>query len=580
MKKIIQINFLIISILASQNIDSLLSQHYFNTHFNINENNDFLFTNNFSSSNSFWALDFEEDLVFHSKLEYFHTVDSSKNYSIGIGKGGQIYSFKGKFGESIPPQWRHPNWIEPTYGGGISYAPWVDEVWQMVCVDGALNIPPDSSYFIHQSGVYLKTPNQNQPFYSPIVSEYYNANDQSYSIVNWGQQAHTEDNENTGYISNLLYYTKYKNIGDGIIQVDNMIYNFGEDNISFLNIPWGGVRASNLNYFFISNSDNTYEESSVLYGNGPVVQTALTGGWVAWSNDSLGNSYALGMAHPKTTNTNNNVFRYGDAGDLNASWNERDYHVFEMIRFPNENQLNFGSSMSFRYFYVLGENIDSIKNIILEHNLVSEALDTAYTPHSNIVDSLNYNFNKVGSSIITNVNDTSIGLKLRTSPYINSYPLFKITSNDSSQYISSNPYYLSNTPYDGLLIKLELLGFLDNQSNLNIQNDSICYNESYLFPDSSYIDNINTDFTYISNLESTQIGWDSLIVSNIFVGDIVMGDIVSDCEVDILDIVTTIEIILYVNEPSQIQLDIIDLNIDLNIDIIDIVLLIEIILTN
>jgi len=358
MKKIIQINFLIISILASQNIDSLLSQHYFNTHFNINENNDFLFTNNFSSSNSFWALNFEEDLVFHSKLEYFHTVDSSKNYSIGIGKGGQIYSFKGKFGESIPPQWRHPNWVEPTYGGGISYAPWVDEVWQMVCVDGALNIPPDSSYFIHQSGVYLKTPNQNQPFYSPIVSEYYNANDQSYSIVNWGQQAHTEDNENTGYKSNLLYYTKYKNIGNGIIQVDNMIYNFGEDNISFLNIPWGGVRASNLNYFFISNSDNTYEESSVLYGNGPVVQTSLTGGWVAWSNDSLGNSYALGMAHPKTTNTNNNVFRYGDAGDLNANWNERDYHVFEMIRFPSENQLNFGSSMSFRYFYVLGENID------------------------------------------------------------------------------------------------------------------------------------------------------------------------------------------------------------------------------
>ena len=50
------------------------------------------------------------------------------------------------------------------YGGGHSYAPWVDEVWQLVSVDGSIHNPPDSSYFIHQAGVYLKTPDQTEPF--------------------------------------------------------------------------------------------------------------------------------------------------------------------------------------------------------------------------------------------------------------------------------------------------------------------------------------------------------------------------------------------------------------------------------
>ena len=198
-------------------------------------------------------------------------IDESKGYVIRIGKGGQIYSFTSSFGESVPPQWVNPNWIDSSFGGGNSFSPWVDEVWQVVCVDGNLNSPPDSMYFIHQAGVYLKTPEQTKPFYSPQVAEYYNSDANSFSIINWGQQAHTEDNQNTNFQSNLLYYTKYTNVGQGIIQVDNMIYNFGLDNITFLNIPWGGVRNSVMDFFFISNSDNTYSLSTAIYGNGPVV---------------------------------------------------------------------------------------------------------------------------------------------------------------------------------------------------------------------------------------------------------------------------------------------------------------------
>ena len=105
---------------------------------------------------------FPESVVFDGELNYENTLDSTQSYRIRIGKGGQLYSFRSSFGESIPPQWRPTGWALPTYGGGTSYAPWVDEVWQMVCVDGSLNNPPDSAYFIHQSGVYLKTPRQTQ----------------------------------------------------------------------------------------------------------------------------------------------------------------------------------------------------------------------------------------------------------------------------------------------------------------------------------------------------------------------------------------------------------------------------------
>lgn len=524
MKKIFFTFLILLSVKGfSQNIDSLLSNLYFDSSVGALDMAGFNFTDNYTASPSYWALSFPESAVFHAELEYINALDSTESYQIRIGKGGQLYSFRSTFGESVPPQWRHQNWVESSYGGGTSYAPWVDEVWQMVCVDGDLHVSPDSNYFIHQAGVYLKTPAQTQPFYSPKVAEFYNAEEQSYTTVNWGQQAHTNQLETTGFTSRLLYYTKYTNLGKGILQVDNMIYNWGQDNISFLNMPWGGVRNSSLDHFFISSPSHTYTNTPETYGLGPVVETASTGGWVAWSNDEEGNSAALGMAHPITTNTNHSKFRYGDAGNLDANWNNRDYHVFEMIRFPSPGQLGFGKSMSFRYFYVLGANVDSVKNTILEHNLISQALDTAYTPNMNDVDSIRYYFQQSNSVITASIDQSSDGLLLRTSPYADSYPLFKITASNSSEYISSDPYYLSTVPWDGTTQSISLLGFLDKPSTLIVMNDTICSGENYYFTDGSIISNIMSDVSHINYLEASQTSWDSLIVTNIIVNDCMIG---------------------------------------------------------
>jgi hypothetical protein len=299
-----------------------------------------------------------------------------------------------------------------------------------------------------------------------------------------------------------------------------MIYNFGNDNISFLNMPWGGVRNSTLDHFFISNSDNTFTNSHAIYGQGPVVQTSSTGGWVAWSNDSTGNSATLAMAHPLTTNTNNSVFRYGEAGNLSANWNNRDYNVFEMIRFPSSDQLSFGKSMSFRYFYVLGASVDSVKNSIITNNLISNAFDTAYTPSFFEVNNVEYIFEKNGSNIEATISNTPVGgLLMAVSPFENSFPLFKITSQNLTQHITSNPYFLSNKPWDGVTKSIELLGFVANETYVNVINDTICYNSDYTFPDGSSLNNITSDTSLIIQLQSTHIEADSLIVTNIFVNN-------------------------------------------------------------
>ena len=508
--------FFIIQNVIAQNTQQLLTKFYFESDIPLLDSNGFTFSDTYTNSGSIWTVDsFPESVVFHNQISYQNSTDPYKSYDIRIGKGGHLYSFRSSFGESVPPQWVNPNWVQPSYGGGHSYAPWVDEVWQLVSVDGSIHNPPDSSYFIHQAGVYLKTPSQTEPFYSPILAEYYNSEKQSYSVVNWGQQAHTEDLQNINHDAGLLYYTKYTNKGEGIIQVDNMIYNFGQDNINFLNVPWGGVRNSSLDHFFISTPVHEYNLTTGLYGQTPVIQTANTGGWVAWSNEINGNSASLGMAHPTTTNTYGNKFRYGDAGNLSNVNNLRDYHVFEMIRQPIGGQLGFGKSMSFRYFYVLGANVDSIKNTILEYNLIGQGLDTSYVAPISEVDSLRYSFQCVNQEIIEYVTGSSNGLLLRTSPFSDSYPLFKLSSNNGIDVLTSDPYYFSDFAYDGNTSEIKLLGFRDVPTVISLVNDTICYGGDYVFSDGTIWTDLYQDTSQISELNAIQSGWDSLVIHNI-----------------------------------------------------------------
>ena len=128
-------------------------------------------TTDYTPSGSRWQTGLDEHDVFQALIR--HEQGPENSYELRMGKGGQIYSLIGPFGEAVPPQWR------PSESrGGATGAPWVDEVFQCVSVASSQTFrlleeqrKIRIEYFIHQAGVYLNEPTQTRPFYSPLLAQ-------------------------------------------------------------------------------------------------------------------------------------------------------------------------------------------------------------------------------------------------------------------------------------------------------------------------------------------------------------------------------------------------------------------------
>ncbi len=476
--------------LSGQNLDSLKTAIFPDNGPAAFDASNFSFTDTYIPSNSFWASPFPESDVYHALLKYDHPSNPDQSYELRIGKGAQIYSFLTSSGETVPPQYP-------------AKAPWIDEVWQMVAVDGTLNNPgANMPYFIHQAGVYLRTPEQTQPFYSPIVAEFYDASQNSYTVVNWGLQAHTDGNLLSGYTSSMMYYTQFKNLGNGIIQVDLLMYNFGDDSMNFINIPWGGVRRSTYDHWFVSNTDHTYQEYTGTFG--AYTQSFTTNaGWAAFSSDALGNAPSMGLLMDNSEGT----LRMGDAGNID----NRDYTVFEGIKFPNN--LTPGKAVRARNFYILDSHIDSIKSIIVDEQLDNATFYGPWNKTATEVDSTAYLFEYQGNELIATETNFTDGLNLKLRPYEGSYPLFIIQSSSGEYRITSDLYTYSAFPYDGQLKNIQLLGYLDNKTIIGLDDILICSGGDYTFPDGSTSTNITSTTYHYSDVGLASNGYDSLVLS-------------------------------------------------------------------
>lgn len=463
----------------------------------------------YNQSSSYWALQFQESSVFQFLLKHENLLEPNDAIELRVGKGGQIYSMIGSFGESIGPQYRGT--ADPSYGGGTSFAPWMDEVWQQVLVDNSINNNADSIYHVHQAGIYLTVPDATEPYFGPIVASYYDSIEHAYTTVNWGQLSHADVNVNTHFKSHTLHYNRYKLVGDGILQVDYLTFNFGPSSYDYLVIPHGGVRKSNLNEFFVSNTSGGQTNLSGIYGVNPVVAAANTAGWVAWSNQSSGNSPTMAMTFSTVTECNNQSFRYGDAGSILA--NARDLHVYQQIHNCNTESISKGKGIRIRYYLVVGTNLTEVKNKIAQYNLNGTSENVLYNRLSNQTDSSYFQFDKVNGQIEIEEN-VSDGLKLYAQPFLSAVPLFLLTDSLNQDYLTSNPYELSDFPWDGVLKEMKLLGYRTRETKASVYSDTICEGSWFNFPDgtSAILDKDTLHITSYSLAD-----YDSLVLTHVHV---------------------------------------------------------------
>ena len=263
-------------------------------------------TTDYYPSGSSWQKDLDERWVFHREIK--HEQDEHNSFALRIGKGGQIYSLRGAFGESVPPSWR---------AEGPS-SPWNDEVWQFVAIclkyndtlfrSGVVSDEvkkrieqtafPRLHYFIHNSGGYMEGDLEGlDNLYCPMLAAATPDDGRTYRTVNWGLIPW-----NTPHRSPLLYYVQTRDVGDGVIELTWVVHNFSvRDDVVFdwLNAPWGGTRLTSLPHHYVSAPDGRLMDRNEVHRikdmwNNPV-DVRETGGWNLSCANELPDSPSLAL---------------------------------------------------------------------------------------------------------------------------------------------------------------------------------------------------------------------------------------------------------------------------------------------
>jgi hypothetical protein len=427
-------------------------------------NSQFTASRAYEPSGSAWSLSLEEAHVMDARLSHMDPGSSVRSWDLRVARGGNIYSLRtDALGETVPPSYRSDG----------DTSPWNDEVWQAVAVDRSQNDTANGNpYFMHQSGVYQKDPVLKKPFYSPQVAAWMNETDRSYTTINWTPQAHiniyVDGNPTNDVKSYLLMFTRYRDLGEGIIEVTQGDYNYGPDTLDFLNMPWGGVRRTTTEYAFLSEPGGTTWTEPETNGFGSVTQKYdLTGGWMGFSATSNGVTPSLGFVFGEDHETPlpnqdfpYSTFRWGYAGGKasyqSGETNWRNYFVTSCIRWYNLTQ---GNGFWSRYYFAMGDDLQDLSDRIAARQLVdAQLMEFNYTETTSPL--LGYSISGSGTGFQCLETTGSADFFLYAYPVNDSFPIFEVVENDGSRYLTWNPYANGIVkPYDGTIIDLRLLGF-------------------------------------------------------------------------------------------------------------------------
>ncbi len=449
----------------------------------------FTVTESFTNSGSLWWINppFSEEHAFQARLVNTST-DPKKSWDIRIGKSGTVYSMKGSFGEAIPPQWR-----DPASEYGPYFAPWMDEVFQTVFVVTALNDAPDNRYFHHQAGVYLRDTNDNPditgryadangggvvPFYSPYLGGIANTNmtgttNRSYRIVSWPQQAHIP----TDYTSDIICYTEYRDVGQGILEVNHVVYNFGVYTQNYMNLPWSGVRDTSFGHHFISKPDGTMQEVFGLQtSDDAVTNYNYTAGWALFCNGTDTGSDTIGIVFGKDYTNNTGGLFYTDWQTKLSTWAYGDCFTDPHIGSPENTWRNMflgtsirmikikpGQNFRGRYYLVFGGQTE-VTNNIATYGLVTNCDYSVYTNAPATVTTMTWYKAAASGMPTTNApgNGNSI-IATRNKPFYKDLPIFVLQNTlDGAITLTTDPYAVTPNakPYDGTTRYLGFLGYV------------------------------------------------------------------------------------------------------------------------
>jgi chitodextrinase len=435
---------------------------------------------------------FTESSVFGTELT--HRANSSqadRSWSIRIGKGGNIYSIKlPVVGEISPPSFRQPGWNQ--------LSPWNDDGMTTTLNSSFISnndtvMGVFGNGYIHGSGMYISPSadaQNNKPFHSPQLAGFYDAEERSYATINWGVVPKPSVNR-----GDIMIYSKYRDAGNGIIELNYYYYNFGAISYDFAEAPWWMVRRSLFPHQIRGTTGANFEIFDRTYGTNHTFNVNSFAGWGASTQDA-GNPNAMtaAMVWGKDKDwsaqsalknsggdywqTRTSAAAYGKVNDL-----ARDGQLLTSVIFP---LIKPGEGFHFRRYLVFGK--------------LSEVAQTAAT----LVDQVDYKrieFDAATSGKMALYETTRSGQKVLTAtppsysaipigysspvPLKGSQPLMLMKNVESGQYfLSTDPYAASGKkpfvnpyatgdakydtyqnrviyqPYDGKTEWISLLGYV------------------------------------------------------------------------------------------------------------------------
>lgn len=326
-------------------------------------------------SDSFWGLNMTNGSVkgwkkYTSEKSVYDALlrdigpPGQKQWEIGIGKAGQLYSWRGPWGEAVPPQ----------------FMPWTDEVWQAASLSfeiqnlsvrlNSLGSGAIGNGYYQAGATSCQYPPVSDTFYSPVLARWFDAKDNAYYVLNW----YLAPSSPTLFKHEMFIYTRYKYLGDGVLEVTTAAFDADHYTYGRRGIPWGGVRTSTYPYIFVSKPDGSYAFRDQMFAeNGSAFDRSQADGWLgtATSKDDP-NAQAFGFVFGRPSNQfkggaklGGGIIDVGTAGEAivkdgdQITVNKRDYTVMDSNL--NGDQLP-GQAFCVNYYLIVGSRDQVIQN--------------------------------------------------------------------------------------------------------------------------------------------------------------------------------------------------------------------------